>query len=195
MNPAPLLRAENLGHRFDRGWLFRRVHLELDHGHRLLLTGPNGSGKSTLLRALAGLLRPREGQTTTSGPVGYSAIDLALYPQLTANEHLALAARLRSTPQNPVQPRAQELLALVNLQDAAEKPARAFSTGMKARLKLALALQHRPDVLLLDEPTAALDEDGRALVHQLAITFPGALVVATNDPADHPLATHHLHLA
>lgn len=195
MNPAPLLQAENLGHRFDRSWLFRRVHLDLQPGDRLLLTGPNGSGKSTLLRALAGLLRPREGHTTTTAPVGYSAIDLALYPQLTAAEHLALAARLRSTRQTTVQPRTQELLALVNLQDATDKPARAFSTGMRARLKLALALQHQPDVLLLDEPTAALDESGRALVHHIATTFPGAIVVATNDPADHPLATHHLHLA
>ncbi|MCH8978198.1 MAG: ABC transporter ATP-binding protein [Armatimonadetes bacterium] len=188
--------ASGLGRRFGGRWIFRRIEFELEPGHALYVLGPNGSGKSTLLRILAGLLAASEGAvdprpSESRAEVGYAALDLALYPHLSAAEHLGLAARLLGLPSSR-----PELLEEVGLGDVGGKLAGQFSSGMRARLKLALALQHSPKVLLLDEPSAALDSDGRALV-EAAIKRQmqsGAVVVATNDPGDRRLATHELTL-
>ncbi|MDI9635666.1 ABC transporter ATP-binding protein [Kamptonema cortianum] len=183
-----MITAGKLGHRFDR-WLFRRVTFELDAGEKLVITGSNGSGKSTLLKVLAGLLMPREGNVTVSGAVGYSALELAVYPQLSAKEHLALAAELRGIRTIP-----SEELARVGLEYAGDQLAGTFSTGMKARLKLALATQGSPRVLLFDEPTASLDAEGREIFDQTIQEFAGAVVIATNDEMDRRHATHEISL-
>jgi ABC-type multidrug transport system ATPase subunit len=184
-----ILQAHGLGHRFDQGWLFRHVAIDIAPGDRLLIQGFNGSGKSTLLKCLAGLLLPREGQISIPARVGYSAIELSVYPSLTVSEHLQFAADLRGVPADQ-----DKLLRLVQLQEAHSKLAHHLSTGMKARLKLALALQGEPLLLILDEPTAALDEDGRDLIDQVMTSFSGGIVYASNDPADRSWATHVLAL-
>lgn len=184
-----ILQASQVGHRFDQVWLFRNVAIEAGAGDRILIRGRNGSGKSTLIKCLAGLLTPREGLVETSGPVGYAALDLGLYPNLTAAEHIELAAEMRGIESN-----ATKWLNTVGLADVGSKPCHVFSTGMKARLKLALALQHRPDLLLLDEPTAALDAEGRDLVGRLIEGFPGAVVYSSNDETDVRWATHAIGL-
>lgn len=188
------MRVEGLGKRYGRRWLFRDVSFELATGQRLAILGHNGSGKSTLLRLLAGLLTPTEGKVIppegdARTALGYAALEMALYSSLTVDEHLALSADLRGC-----ESRADELLDMVGLAYARDLPAGQLSTGMKARLKLAMAIQPRPTVLLLDEPGAALDEQGRALVARIAEeqTARGALVVATNDPQERSLATHEL---
>jgi ABC-type multidrug transport system ATPase subunit len=190
------MRAEGLGKRYGRRWLFRDITFELEKGQRLAILGQNGSGKSTILRLLAGLLSPTEGKVIPpeGDPrtnLGYAALEMALYSALTVEEHLRLAAQLRGCDD-----RADELLQTVGLAYARNLPAGQLSTGMKARLKLAMAVQPRPSVLLLDEPSAALDEQGRALVAQIAEeqTSRGALIVATNDPQERRLATHELAL-
>ncbi len=190
------MRVEGLGKRYGRRWLFRDVSFELQAGQRLAILGQNGSGKSTLLRLLAGLLSPTEGRVVPPDgdprtTLGYAALEMALYSSLTVVEHLRLAADLRGCDA-----RSDELLDMVGLTYARELSAGQLSTGMKARLKLAMAIQPRPAVLLLDEPSAALDEQGRALVAQIAQeqTARGALVVATNDPQERSLATHELAL-
>lgn len=184
---TPLLTAQRLGHTFGRTWLFRQVSMELGAGDVLVVTGRNGSGKSTLLKCLAGLISPREGSVSVHGEVGYAALDLAVYPQLTGREHLELVYSLSG-----LQGRADDVLDSVGLSGAGEQAAGEYSTGMRARLKLALALARTPNVLLLDEPTAALDELGRAMVESLVRDFSGAVVVATNDPAERRWATHEL---
>ena len=187
---------EGLGKRYGRRWLFRDLSFDVERGQRLAILGHNGSGKSTLLRLLAGLLAPTEGRV--EGPegdprttLGYAALEMALYASLTVEEHLTLSARLRGCAA-----RTDELLEEVGLGYARSFPAGQLSTGMKGRLKLAMATQARPALLLLDEPGAALDEAGRALVSRIAEaqTARGALVVATNDPAERRLATHELEL-
>ena len=190
------MRAEGLGKRYGRRWLFRDLSFSLETGQRLAILGHNGSGKSTLLRILAGLLAPSEGRVVPPEgdprlSLGYAALEMALYAPLTVAEHLRLAAELRGC-----EARADELLDAVGLAHARDLPAGQLSTGMKARLKLAMAIQPRPSVLLLDEPGAALDEEGRALVARIADeqTARGALVVATNDPLERRLATHELAL-
>ena len=188
------MRAEGLGKRYARRWLFRNVDLSLEKGHRLAILGHNGSGKSTLLRLLAGLLSPTEGRVIppegdSRTTLGYAALEMALYANLTVDEHLKLAAQLRGCDD-----RKDELLEAVNLAYARDLPAGQLSTGMKARLKLAMAIQPRPTVLLLDEPGAALDEEGKELVRSIADeqTQRGVLIVATNDPQERRLATHEL---
>jgi heme exporter protein A len=185
-----LMSATGVGRRFGGQWVFRNIELELDRGDVLCVVGSNGSGKSTLLRILAGLLSPSVGSVSRPELIGYSALDLALWPQLSASEHLQLAADLRGLKVDP------GALARVGLGDAGAKPVAQFSTGMRARLKLALATQHGPDVLLLDEPSASLDQNGRDLVVRTIEEQQerGVVVVGTNDPADRRLATHELEL-
>ncbi len=184
-----ILQTRDLGHRFDQGWLFRHVEVDLENSHRLLIKGRNGSGKSTFLKCLAGLLIPMEGTIQVPNQIGYAALDLNLYPNLNAVEHLEFAAQLRGC-----QPQTNELLSLVGLDQKNKKPCRTYSTGMRARLKLALALQHNPDLLLLDEPTAALDSDGRTIIDQIMNSFPGAIIYASNDGQDARWATHAVEL-
>ncbi|QYK52499.1 MAG: ABC transporter ATP-binding protein [Fimbriimonadaceae bacterium] len=182
-----MLKIENLGHRFDQGWLFRHVSAEVEPGGRLLISGRNGSGKSTFLRTIAGLLIPREGEIIAPERVGYSALDLNVYPHLTASEHLEFSAMLRG-----VKPEPTKWLSQVGLENVNGKLCNAFSTGMRARLKIALALQCKPELLILDEPTASLDDAGRELIDSIMTNFGGAVVYASNDEHDRRWATHEL---
>jgi heme exporter protein A len=191
-----VLRVDGVGKRYGRRWVFRGLSFELARGERLAILGANGSGKSTLLRTLSGLLMPSEG-TVTLPPgdprlvVGYSALEQSLYPSLSVAEHLEFAGKLRGC-----EPRTDELLDLVGLPGARSLPAAQLSTGMKARLKLALAIQPRPLLLLLDEPGASLDEKGREVISRAADeqAARGCLVFATNEPAERRLATLELRL-
>ncbi len=154
-----------------------------------MVTGANGSGKSTLLKALVGLEEPSEGSIKISGKIGYSALDLAVYPALTAAEHLELTADLRGCPANT-----EEWLERVGLTRSRNQLAQEFSTGMRARLKLAIARQDNPDVLILDEPGAGLDQVGRQIIEETVQEHlrNGAVIIATNDPAEQRFATHQL---
>lgn len=183
MGVSPVLQATGVGHSFGNKWLFRNVEISVCDGDVLVLTGHNGSGKSTLLKCLAGLVRPLEGKMRLQGRIGYSALDMSLYGALTAAEHVELAGG------DPA-----SILALVGLEETGSKACKDFSSGMKARVKLAVALALKPAVLLLDEPTASLDESGRETVHRIVREFQGAVILATNDPLDRRLATHELSL-
>jgi len=176
-----MIRCSGLGKRYGSRWALRRVEIELSLGECLLVTGPNGAGKTTLLRLLAGLEDPSEGEVSASGTIGFAAPDLALYPNLTACEHLRFAAALRR-----VEPQESALLERVGLQEHPGKPVGAFSTGMRSRLRLALAIQHQPSVLLLDEPTATLDEQGRQVVRDIIEEqrTRGCIALATNAEGD-----------
>lgn len=179
-----VISCDGLGKRFSKQWVFRRVSLTVETGQCLLLTGPNGSGKSTLLKLLAGLEPASEGSVSrefdTRTGMGYSATDLRLYPNLSADEHLEFASTMRGIAAE------HGLLGSVGLSEAADKPVGAFSTGMRARLKLALALMGAPKALLLDEPGAGLDESGRALLDEVVAEQlgRGVVILATNDPAE-----------
>lgn len=190
-----MLSVENLGRRFGPRWIFRHLAFQLGVGDRLVVLGPNGSGKSTLLKVVAGLLPASEGAVAIDGDartsLGYSAIEQSLYPTLSIAEHLEYAAAMRG-----ISARVDELLAKVGLDDARNKPASQISTGMKSRLRVALAIQPNPSVLLLDEPGAALDPAGKALIRAVADeqTLRGCLLLATNDPEERSLANLELQL-
>jgi ABC-type multidrug transport system ATPase subunit len=191
-----LLEVDKLGRRFGPRWIFRGLCFQLSRGDRLAVLGTNGSGKSTLLKVISGLLPATEGEVKLpcSDPrrcLGFSALEQSLYANLTVREHLELAAELRG-----VDGRVSSLLKQINLEYAADTHAGKLSTGMKARLKMALAIQAEPDVLLLDEPGASLDEEGRSLVEQIVEeqSARGCVLFASNDPAERRLANLELKL-
>lgn len=186
-----MLAASRLGKRFGGRWIFRGIDLDLSAGQSLVILGHNGSGKSTLLKLLAGLLGPSEGEVRHAGRLGVSTLEMSVYPHLSVREHLELSARMRGCPS-----RTDELLDKIGLADAADRHGSQLSTGMKSRLKLAIAIQHEPEVLLLDEPGAALDEMGKELIAEICReqVSRGLLVIATNDPAERRYASFELEL-
>ncbi len=191
-----LLTVEDLGKRFGGRWIFRGISFELGRGDRLAVLGANGSGKSTLLNVISGLLPQTEGSVKlpcadVRNCLGLSGLEQSLYPTLTVLEHLELAAKLRGC-----EPQSASLLSLIKLEQAAHVQSSQLSTGMKARLKMALAIQSNPDVLLLDEPGASLDEEGRALVETIVKdqSERGCVIFASNDPTERRLANLELRL-
>lgn len=114
---------------------------------------------------------------------------MALYPDLSVGEHLAFSAKVRGCAEN-----VPEVLDRVGLSYARDVLAVQLSTGMKIRLKLAMALQPDPLLLLLDEPSASLDSEGRELLNEICQTqrAKGCVILATNDPLERRVATHEL---
>lgn len=191
-----MLRAHDLGKRYSDRWIFRHLSFSLETGDALIILGPNGSGKSTLLKIVSGLLSPSEGEIEKPREdprtaLGLSALDMQVYGHLTVAEHLQLVADLRGIVLN------EDVLLQVGLQERVDQLAMQLSTGMRARLKLALAIQAKPSVLLLDEPGAGLDESGRALLDEICLRQRerGCLLIATNDPNERRLGTLELDLA
>jgi daunorubicin resistance ABC transporter ATP-binding subunit len=133
------------------------------------LLGPNGAGKTTAVRVLTTILRPDAGRATVLGldvarepdrvraRIGLAGQYAAVDGNLTGRENLRLIGRLTHLPHRTVDDRAAELLEQFELADAADRPARTYSGGMRRRLDLCAALVHRPPVLFLDEPTTGLD--------------------------------------
>jgi heme exporter protein A len=202
-----VLSAQGLTQRFGSSRVFDNVSFEVQKGKGLVVIGPNGSGKTTLLRILSGLLRPTKGEVrlTLDGNavlkeerlknIGFITPDLALYEELTALENLEFFARVRRMKRKKEDHLA--LLERMGLKDGGDDFVGTFSSGMKQRLKLAFAIQHQPDFLLLDEPGSSLDEDGRAIVKGIVSEQKarGALVVATNDERELSYGEEKLALA
>jgi ABC-2 type transport system ATP-binding protein len=140
---------------------------DAEQGEIVGFLGPNGAGKTTTMRILTGYMPPTDGTATVAGydileeslevrkRVGYLPETVPLYDDMTAHEYLKFMADLRHIPNS--KDRAYETLEQVNLSDRAEGYVGNFSKGMRQRLGLAQALIHRPEVLILDEPTIGLD--------------------------------------
>lgn len=176
---------EGLAKQYGRRLLFSGLTGCLEPGRVLVVTGPNGSGKSTFLRILAGLVRPDAGTVKMDGitrqEIGFAAPDVAIYSELTGLENLEFFASVRGIDPKP----AQAALERAGLRRAAGKPAGEYSSGMRQRLKLACAIIHDPALLLLDEPTLALDRSGVSFVENIIAEHAAAgkyIAVATNDP-------------
>jgi heme exporter protein A len=171
--------------RYGRKRVLTGVDVAVPVGGFALVTGPNGSGKTTLLRMLAGLAAPSRGDLVVGADrsqVGYLAHEPLVYRELTALENLDLFGRLYRVPER--RERIGMLLERFGLWDARSERVSAYSRGMTQRLALCRVLLHEPDLLVLDEPYSALDEDGAALLDRELDALAGArtLVVATHDP-------------
>jgi NitT/TauT family transport system ATP-binding protein len=143
------------------------IRLEAAPGEFVCLLGASGCGKSTLLNLVAGLDRPTTG--TVQVPFGRPALmfqDHALFPWLSAGRNIELALRLAGVERRQRREQAEELLRLVRLPDAYGKRVHQLSGGMRQRVALARALAQGSEVLLMDEPFAALDAITRDLLHE-----------------------------
>ncbi|MEK9809842.1 MAG: ABC transporter ATP-binding protein [Candidatus Nanopelagicales bacterium] len=188
-----------------------RVGFELDvaldaaDGEVVGLLGPNGSGKSTTLRCLAGLESPRAGQITISGTVvedsatgvdhspaqrsvGYVFQDYLLFPHLSVVENVAFGPRARGVDRRDAESAARTWLDRLEIADLAARKPSQLSGGQAQRVALARALVTDPDLLLLDEPLAALDAATRTTVRSVLrrhlAEVRGAVVLVTHDPLD-----------
>ena len=194
---AVKIELRGLEHGFGTRRVFQPVDATLAAGQVGAITGSNGAGKSTLLRIVAGLLQPLRGEArilidgqpldalNRRAHIGYVAPDLTLYRELTGAENLHFFARLRGI--SLTRDDLIERLTEVGLRGRGRDFVGAYSSGMRQRLKYAFALLTRPPILLLDEPTANLDEAGAAIVMDLIArqrTRPGGglTLLATNEP-------------
>ena len=188
MTAAIRLRA--VAHRFGGTTVLRGVDLRVDPGERVAITGANGVGKTTLLKLIAGLLRPDTGDVTVLGGtlrdprvrarIGFVGHQPFLYPRLTARENLRFWARMYGSTDDGV-----AVLRHLGLDADDTRPVSAFSQGMRRRVALASALGHDPELLLLDEPFAGLDDAGVSAVAGL-LTDGGRTVVFATHAVDQP---------
>ncbi len=187
----------NVCKRFDRREVLRDVHFNLNNGSITGIIGSNGSGKSTLVKILASLLSPTSGTVRLSVDgktidaeqrpqyIGFVAPYLALYEEFSPMELLTITAKMRG--QTFDVEFALHLLKTVRLAGRHNDEIRGFSSGMKQRMKYALALLHRPPIFIFDEPMTNLDAEGMATVELIIREHKqqgGIVVLATNDERD-----------
>ena len=170
------LSVDRLSKQFRNKIAVDRVTFNLTEGVTGLL-GANGAGKTTLMRMMTGILAPTSGDITADGiPVqteeyrailGYLPQDFGYYPEFTAREFVRYIAALKGIDKQEAKRKTEELLELVGLSDVAGKKIKTFSGGMKQRVGIAQAIINRPEVLILDEPTAGLDPKERVRFRDL----------------------------
>jgi heme exporter protein A len=177
-----VIRARQLAKRYGDRRVFRNLDFDVADGGFLLVTGPNGSGKTTLLRVLAGLAAPSAGelQLPERRQIGYLGHEPLVYRELTPLENLTLFGRLYRVPERAEQ--IGMLLERFGLWEARHERVSTFSRGMQQRLGLCRVLLHAPSLLVLDEPSNALDAGGLELLDALLAEAGRTYVVATHDP-------------
>jgi len=174
MTPAVLI--ENLQKRYGSVEAVKDISLEVRPGEIFGLLGPNGAGKTTTLRSLCTLITPDAGHLAVSGisvvdrpklarrRLGYVAQEVALDKVLTGRELLQLQAALYHLPRPQIKDRIETVAQLLGLEEWIDQKSGTYSGGIRKRLDLASGLLHRPDVLVLDEPTVGLDIESRVAV-------------------------------
>ncbi|NPV24407.1 ABC transporter ATP-binding protein [Bradyrhizobium aeschynomenes] len=192
----PILRIENVVKTFGSFRAVDGVSLDIRAGEFFALLGPSGCGKTTLLRMLAGFETPDEGRILLSGediaqvlpherPVNMMFQNYALFPHLNVRDNIAFGLRRAGMPRAEITTRVAEMVALVRLEGLEKRKPDQLSGGQKQRVALARSLARRPQVLLLDEPMAALDKKLREstqfelmeLQRRLGMTF----IIVTHD--------------
>lgn len=186
-----------LGKKFNRDWIFKGIDLTIASSDRVAIIGPNGSGKSTLLQVISGVLSPNAGTIAFQNAgvdisveniyknISIAAPYLELPEEMTLMEliqfHFSFKDQLGFTS-------AEEIINSMGLQKAKNKEIRYFSSGMKQRVKLALALYSKVDCILLDEPTTNLDEQGIAWYLNLIDTMLGNRTIFVSSNQAHEYA-------
>jgi len=192
----PLLRIEAVVKKFGAFRAVDRLSLDIRAGEFFALLGPSGCGKTTLLRMLAGFETPDQGRILLNGsdiaqvlphqrPVNMMFQNYALFPHLSVRDNIAFGLKRAGMPRSEIDTRVAELVALVKLEGLQQRKPDQLSGGQKQRVALARSLARRPQVLLLDEPLAALDKKLREstqlelmeLQRRLGMTF----IIVTHD--------------
>jgi putrescine transport system ATP-binding protein len=196
LTDMPLLRIEGVGKTFGSFRAVDRLSLDIRAGEFFALLGPSGCGKTTLLRMLAGFETPDEGRILLGGrdiaqvpphlrPVNMMFQNYALFPHLTVRDNIAFGLKRAGMARADIAARVEEMVSLVKLGGMEKRKPDQLSGGQKQRVALARSLARRPQVLLLDEPLAALDKKLREstqlelmdLQRRLGMTF----IVVTHD--------------
>ncbi|MEZ4966359.1 MAG: ABC transporter ATP-binding protein [Saprospiraceae bacterium] len=199
------IQLQNAGKRYRLDWIFRGLDFSFEESKRYAVLGPNGSGKSTLLKVLSGHLTPSKGKVVfmENGKevpsehlyrqISYAAPYIELIEEFTLEEALKFHAGLKPLLPGFTPARLYELLALPR---ARAKEIRYFSSGMKQRVKIALAVCSDTPVLLLDEPATNLDTQGVAWYKELIAAHAAdrLVVIASNDPHDAEFCPIHLNI-
>jgi ABC-type multidrug transport system ATPase subunit len=200
-----IIRLQNTGKRYRLEWIFRGIDYDLEGPGRYAVLGPNGSGKSTLLKVLSGHLSPSKGRISFEQDgkllepdvvyrsVSYAAPYIELIEEFTLEEALKVHAGLKPMLPGMTPARLYEILALPK---ARSKEIRFFSSGMKQRVKLALAICCNTPILLLDEPATNLDVQGVEWYKNLIGEYAAdrLVVIASNDPHDADFCPVHLNI-
>ncbi len=163
-----MVRLSQVTKHFDQHTAVDRVDFDVAKGAFLTILGPSGSGKTTVLRMIAGFIRPDAGRIDIKGravhqdppyarSIGMVFQRLALFPHMTAAENVAYPLRMRGWPRDEISPRVERFLDLVRLEGLGHRRIQQLSGGQQQRVAIARALVFEPDLLLLDEPLAALD--------------------------------------
>ena len=192
---APALEVVNLWKKYGSNQALSGTSFAVAPGERLALLGPNGAGKTTLIRSMCGRVRPDEGQVFLYGrsirdpevlqQLGVIPQDLAIYLDLTAKENLECFGQLHGLRTRRLRERVAWALKWIGLEDRANELTSQFSGGMKRRVNIACGVLHRPNILLLDEPTVGVDPQSRQRIFDMLdeLNQQGTSIVLT---------THHL---
>lgn len=193
-----LVHVESLFKRYGSFTAVDHISFSFGEGQAFGLLGPNGAGKSTTIKVLTTLLRPEGGRALVGGfdaerqggrvreLIGYVPQALSVDGALTGLQNLSVMARLANVPRNLRRNRIAEVLDLLDLGEAARRPASTYSGGLIRRLEIGQAILHRPRLLILDEPTVGLDPVARRKVwdHLARLRREGGLAVL--------LTTHYM---
>jgi ABC-2 type transport system ATP-binding protein len=185
------IKATGIGKKFGKTWIFKDLSLSIPSGGRQVITGPNGSGKSTFLQILSGFLIADKGtvEYVTSGETilpekisshcSLAAPYLELIEELTLTEHILFHQKFRSIRKGLT---TEKLVALSGLSKSQDKPIRVYSSGMKQRVRLLLAICTESSLLLLDEPTSNLDKAAVRWYQDLLQNYGGdrTIIVSSN---------------
>lgn len=192
----PTVAAREVGFSFGRLDVLRGLSLTVERGSIVGLLGANGAGKTTFIRLLVGLLHAKSGSVEVLGEapsprvarrIGYMPQLNALYLELSAKENVEFFARMYGLSNGEQRWRATaDAIGLVGLSDRADDPILRLSGGMRQRVSLACALVHKPDLLLLDEPTVGLDPELRATFweHFRALAEGGQTILISSHTMD-----------
>jgi len=186
----------NLGKRYNREWIFRNLSFQFDINKHYAITGPNGSGKSTLLQIIAGSAMYNEGEITyhhldkTIEPekifkkISFAAPYLDVVEEMTLYEFLSFHGKMKNWIDLFD---TKKIVFLLDLEKSAHKQLRYFSSGMKQRVKLAQAIFSDVPVVLLDEPTTNLDEEGIQLYKTLIENYceNRLVIISSNDKEEY----------
>lgn len=195
----------NVGKRYRFDWIFRHVNFHFKEGHKYAILGPNGSGKSTLMKILCGHLTPSKGKIEFQKndkkilvdqvyrSVSYAAPYIDVIEEMTLEEAINFHLKFKPMLNNL---KTDALIEILGFSKSRKKEVRFFSSGMKQRLKLVLAVCSDTELLMLDEPTTNLDQQGFDWYQELINQYAGdrTIIVASNVEMDYRFCDESLNI-
>ncbi len=192
---------KDAGKRFNKDWIFRNLNYTFKTGEHYALIGNNGSGKSTLLQTISGYATLSKGNidwgefdsNTIFQQISIAAPYLEVVEEFTTKEQFEFHEKFKPLRKDLT---ITEMIEMIGLKDATDKQIRYYSSGMKQRLKLALAIFSETPILLLDEPCSNLDKEGYSLYHSLIQRYAmdKLIIVGSNDPQEYQYCRKQINL-